>query len=310
MIVMDDNPPIPIERAATQLLSVGCLGTGIMGAHMARRIAQAGHKTTAWNRTAAKAEALSAFGVAQACDAAATARATDAVICMLSSGLVCDETLVGSGVLGAMRPGSLLIVMSSIPVATAQRQAELAAERGIDYLDAPVSGGETGAREGTLAIMAGGAQDVFERARPLLEVMGRPTRVGPAGTGQLSKLVNQMIVASTIVTVAEAVLLAERGGADPAKVREALLGGFADSTILRQHALRMIERSFQPGGPAKYQVKDTTTAVEFGQTMGLELPILQAVDRLFGDMVEHGDGDLDHSAIIREIGRRNGLRIT
>jgi 3-hydroxyisobutyrate dehydrogenase-like beta-hydroxyacid dehydrogenase len=155
MIVMDDNPPIPIERAATQRLSVGFLGTGIMRAHMARRIAQAGHKTTAWNRTAAKAEALSAFGVAQACDAAATARGTDAVICMLSSGLICDETLVGSGVLGAMRPGSLLIVMSSIPVATAQRQAELAAERGIDYLDAPVSGGETGAREGTLAIMAG-----------------------------------------------------------------------------------------------------------------------------------------------------------
>ena len=152
------------------------------------------------------------------------------MICMLSSGPVCDETLIGGGVLGAMRPGSLLIVMSSIPVATAQRQAELAAERGIDYLDAPVSGGETGAREGTLAIMAGGAQDVFERARPLLEVMGRPTHIGPAGTGKLSKLVNQMIVASTIVTVAEAMLLAERGGADPAKVREALSGGFANST--------------------------------------------------------------------------------
>ena len=166
---------------------------------------------------------------------------------MLSSGPVCDETLIGGGVLGAMRPGSLLIVMSSIPVATAQSQAELAAERGIDYLDAPVSGGETGAREGTLAIMAGGAQDVFERARPLLEVMGRPTHIGPAGTGQLSKLVNQMIVASTTVTVAEAMLLAERGGADPAKVREALLGGFANSTILRQHALRMIRTRFQAG---------------------------------------------------------------
>jgi len=277
---------------------------------MARRIAQAGHGLAVWNRTAAKAEALSAFGVSQACDAAAAAQGADAVICMLSSGPVCDEVLVEGGVLGAMRPGSLLIVMSSIPIATAQRQATLAAERGIDYLDAPVSGGETGAREGTLAIMAGGAQDVFERARPLLGVMGRPTHIGPAGTGQLSKLVNQMIVASTIVTVAEAVLLAERGGADPAKVREALLGGFADSTILRQHALRMIARDFKPGGPAKYQVKDTTTAVEFGRTIGLDLPILQVVDGLFGDMVEHGDGDLDHSAIIREIGRRNGLRIT
>jgi len=298
------------EREATRRLSVGFLGTGIMGAHMARRIAQAGHGLAVWNRTAAKAEALSAFGVSQACDAAAAAQGADAVICMLSSGPVCDEVLVEGGVLGAMRPGSLLIVMSSIPIATAQRQATLAAERGIDYLDAPVSGGETGAREGTLAIMAGGAQDVFERARPLLEVMGRPTHIGPAGTGQLSKLVNQMIVASTIVTVAEAVLMAERGCADTAKVREALLGGFADSTILRQHALRMIARDFKPGGPAKYQVKDTTTAVEFGRTIGLDLPILQVVDGLFGDMVEHGDGDLDHSAIIREIGRRNGLRIT
>jgi 3-hydroxyisobutyrate dehydrogenase-like beta-hydroxyacid dehydrogenase len=309
MIIMDDRPAIPSEGAATRRLSIGFVGTGIMGGHMARRIAQAGHKTAAWNRTATKAEALSAFGVAQACDAAAAARGADAVICMLSSGPVCDETLIGGGVLAGMHPGSLLIVMSSIPVATAERQAELAAGRGIGYVDAPVSGGETGAREGTLAIMAGGGQDVFERARPLLEVMGRPTRVGPTGTGQLSKLVNQMIVASTIATVAEAVLLAERGGADPAKVREALLGGFADSTILRQHALRMIERNFEPGGPAKYQVKDTTTAVEFGRRIGLELPVLQAVDKLFADMVEHGDGDLDHSAIIREIGRRNGLKI-
>jgi 3-hydroxyisobutyrate dehydrogenase-like beta-hydroxyacid dehydrogenase len=280
-----------------------------MGGHMARRIAQAGHDVAAWNRTAGKAEALSACGVAQAGDAVAAAHRADAVVCMLSSGPVCDETLIGGGVLGAMRPDSLLIVMSSIPVATAQRQAKAAAERGVDYLDAPVSGGETGARDGTLAIMAGGTQDAFERACPLLEVMGRPTHVGPAGTGQLSKLVNQMIVASTIVTVAEAVLLAERGGADPAKVREALLGGFADSTILRQHALRMIERDFQAGGPAKYQVKDTTTAVKFGRTVGLELPILQVVDKLFGDMVAHGDGDLDHSAIICEIGRRNGLAI-
>jgi 3-hydroxyisobutyrate dehydrogenase-like beta-hydroxyacid dehydrogenase len=276
---------------------------------MARRIAQAGHKVAAWNRTATKAEALSAFGIVQTGDAAATARGADAVVCMLSSGPVCDETLVGGGVLGAMRPGSLLIVMSSIPIATAQRQAELAAERGIEYLDAPVSGGETGAREGTLAIMAGGEQDVFERARPLLQVMGRPTRIGPAGTGQLSKLVNQMIVASTIVTVAEAMLLAERGGADPAKVREALLGGFADSTILQQHAVRMINRDFQPGGPAKYQVKDTTTAMEFGRTIGLELPVLNVVDELFRDMVAHGDGELDHSAIFREIGRRNGLGV-
>lgn len=298
-----------VGTPAARPASVGFLGTGIMGTHMARRLAQAGHEVAAWNRTAAKAEALAAFGVAPARDARAAVRGADAVVCMLSSGPVCDEVLVGDGVLDAMRPGSLLIVMSSIPVATARQHAEGAAEKGVDCLDAPVSGGEAGAREGTLAIMVGGAQAAFERARPLLGAMGRPTHVGPAGTGQLAKLVNQVIVASTVVTVAEAMLLAERGGADPAKVREALLGGFADSTILRQHAPRMIARDFRPGGTAKHQVKDTTTATEFGRTVGLDLPVLHLVDRLFAEMVEQGDGDLDHSAIIRVIGRRNGLKI-
>lgn len=317
------NAPVPEEQSATlgdlpapavewsfkQKLSIGFLGTGIMGAHMARRIAEAGHAVAAWNRTEVKAQALSTSGIATVGSPAASARGADAVICMLSSGPICDEVIIGGGVLDAMPVGSLLIVMSSIPIATARRQAKLAAEKGIEYLDAPVSGGERGARDGALAIMAGGTHEAFVRACPLLEAMGRPTHIGPAGTGQLSKLVNQMIVASTIATIAEAVLLAERGGADPAKVREALLGGFADSTILRQHATRMIQHDFQPGGPAKYQVKDTTTAAEFGRTIGLELPVLHVVDRLFRDMVAHGDGDLDHSAIIREIGRRNGLTI-
>ena len=280
-----------------------------MGAHMARRIAQAGHKIAAWNRTPAKAEALSAFGVAQASDATAAARGADAVICMLSSGPVCDETLVGGGVLGAMRPGSLLIVMSSIPSRQRSVKRNWRPKRGSTISMRPSPGARRVHGKGLWPSWPAVPRMPSSARAPSCEVMGRPTRIGPAGTGQLSKLVNQMIVASTIVTVAEAVLLAERGGADPAKVREALLGGFADSTILRQHALRMIERNFQPGGPAKYQVKDTTTAVEFGRTIGLELPVLQVVDRLFGDMVEHGDGDLDHSAIIREIGRRNGLSI-
>ncbi|MEC5409409.1 NAD-binding protein [Paraburkholderia sp. MPAMCS5] len=140
--------------------------------------------------------------------------------------------------------------------------------------------------------------------------MGRPTHIGPAGTGQLAKLVNQMIVAGTIATVAEAMLLAEQGGADPAQVRAALLGGFADSTILRQHAARMIARDFTPGGPAKYQVKDTQIALAFAQGVGLRLPVLALVDNLFTDMIEHGGGDLDHSALIRELRRRNGLAET
>jgi 3-hydroxyisobutyrate dehydrogenase-like beta-hydroxyacid dehydrogenase len=290
---------------------IGFLGTGIMGVQMARRLAQAGHEVRAWNRSRGKAERLAAFGAEIVASSADAVRDAEIVVCMLSSGPVCDEVMLGpGGTLAAMREGSTLIVMSSIPVETAQAQARAAAAQSVAYLDAPVSGGEKGATEGTLAIMVGGEEAAFERVRPVLEVMGRPTRVGPAGTGELAKLVNQLIVASTIAVVAEAVLLAERGGADPAKVREALLRGFAHSTILEQHALRMIARDFEPGGPAKYQVKDTGTALALARRLGLELPVATLVDRLFAELVEHGDGDLDHSAIIRELRRHNGLPLT
>jgi 3-hydroxyisobutyrate dehydrogenase-like beta-hydroxyacid dehydrogenase len=298
-------------------LTIGFLGTGIMGAPMARHLCRAGHAVRVWNRTPDKADALTDAGATRAADPCEAADGADAVICMLSSGPVCDEILLGrycalavpapGGALAAMAPGSVLAVMSSIPVETAQRQAEAATAAGIHYVDAPVSGGERGAVAGTLAIMAGGSPEAFGRAEPILAAMGRPTHVGPAGCGQLAKLANQAIVASTLVTVAEAITFVERGGADPAKVREALLGGFADSTILKQHALRMIARDFAPGGPAKYQVKDTGTAVSHAATLGLTLPVLTLVDRLFAEMIAHGDGDLDHSAVIREIHRRNGL---
>lgn len=289
-------------------LTVGFLGTGIMGAPMARHLCRAGYAVRAWNRSATKAAALAEAGASLAADPAEAVRGADAVICMLSSGPVCDEILLGpDGALAAMAPGSLLVVMSSIPVATAQRQAAAAAQAGLHYVDAPVSGGERGAIAGTLAIMAGGSAEAFEKAEAVLAAMGRATHVGPAGCGQLAKLANQAIVASTIVTVAEAITFVERGGADPAKVREALLGGFADSTILKQHALRMIERDFAPGGPAKYQVKDTGTALAHAATLGLTLPVLSLVDQMFSDMVAHGDGDLDHSAVLRELYRRNDL---
>jgi 3-hydroxyisobutyrate dehydrogenase-like beta-hydroxyacid dehydrogenase len=290
------------------MASIGFLGTGIMGVQMAGRLAGAGHAVRAWNRTRAKAERLAAHGVDVVATAADAARGADVVICMLSSGPVCDEVLLGvGGALAAMPSGAALVVMSSIPVDTARAQARAAAAGGVGYLDAPVSGGEKGAIEGTLAIMAGGDEALFARLRPVLEVMGRPTLVGPAGTGELAKLVNQLIVAGTIAIVAEGVLLAERGGADPAKVRTALLGGFASSTILDQHAPRMIAGDFRPGGPARHQLKDTATAVALARELGLALPVTELVDGLFDDLVAHGDGDLDHSALIRELRRRNGL---
>ncbi|EUB98490.1 2-hydroxy-3-oxopropionate reductase [Rhizobium sp. CF080] len=285
---------------------IAVIGTGIMGAPMAGRLAEAGFVVSAWNRTSAKAEALSERGVAIADSASEAGAGADVVICMLSSGPVCEALLLGSGgLLSVMRAGSTVVVMSSIPVETALAIAQAASERGIACLDAPVSGGEKGAKEGTLAIMAGGDAAIVDRIRPIFACLGRVTHVGPSGSGALTKLANQLIVASTLCAVAEALTLAQRGGADPARVREALLGGFAESTVLRQHGLRMVEGNFEPGGPAKYQVKDTSTALGFARSRGLTLPVSEEVDRLFQAMVDNGDGDLDHSGIIRQLQRMN-----
>lgn len=289
---------------------IAVIGTGIMGGPMAGRLADAGYPVTVWNRTRDKAEALSSRGIGTATTAAEAAAGADVVIVMLSSGPVCEDVLLGSGgVVSAMTPGAALVVMSSIPVETAVLIGEQAVARGLSYSDAPVSGGEKGAQEGTLAIMAGGTGADVAAVSAVFACLGRVTHVGPAGSGALTKLANQLIVASTICAVAEALTLAERGGADPARVREALLGGFADSTVFRQHGLRMVTGDFRPGGPAKYQVKDTSTALAFAHSRGLRLPVGEEVDRLYRAMVDNGDGDLDHSGIILELRRMNETAI-
>ncbi|MGQ7242232.1 NAD(P)-dependent oxidoreductase [Salinicola sp. V024] len=304
---MTDSHASPSEQTPR---IVGVLGTGIMGAPMASRLAAAGHRVRAWNRSPDKLIPLQQAGVEAFSSAIAAARGADVVIVMLSAGPVCDEILLGDdGVIAAMSPDSILVVMSSIPVDTARHQAIIAARHGIGYLDAPVSGGERGAIDGTLAIMAGGEAAVFDSCQTLLQNFGRPTHVGPAGSGQLAKLANQMIVANTIATVAEALLLAERGGADPAQVRMALMGGFADSTILKMHGQRMLEGDFAPGGAAKWQYKDTQTAIAEMNRLELDLPVSRQADALFGDMLSHGDGELDHSGLIRELRRRNGMPV-
>lgn len=287
---------------------VGFLGTGIMGAPMARNLARAGFEVTAWNRNKSKAERLGKDGIRIADTAAEAAAGQEVLVVMLSSGSVCDEVLFGSaGAVAALEAGAMLIVMSSIPVETAMAQADRAALAGIAYLDAPVSGGEIGAIDAELSIMVGGSADHVRAARPILEAMGKLVHVGPVGAGELTKLVNQLTVASTIVAVAEGLLLARRGGADIARVREALMAGFAGSRILDLHGQRMIEGAFLPGGPAKYQVKDTATARTTAAALGLDLPMLNLTDQLFGDLVAHGGGELDHSAIFLELCRRNGL---
>jgi 3-hydroxyisobutyrate dehydrogenase-like beta-hydroxyacid dehydrogenase len=291
----------------SEIRRVGFLGTGIMGGPMAVNLAAVGFEVGAWNRDPRKAKALERNGLRSVATPAEAARECDALVVMLSSGAVCDEVLLGKGALAAMRPGALLVVMSSIAVDEARSQAEQAASLGLRYLDAPVSGGERGALEGSLSIMVGGDAEAFEAAAPLFAPLGRALHVGPTGSGQFAKLVNQLTVASTIVAVSEAMLLATAGGANAAQVREALLGGFAGSRILEQHGDRMLRDDYAPGGPAKYQVKDLRAARTMAERLNLRLPMLELADSLFSDLVEHGGGDYDHSALILELRRRNGL---
>lgn len=287
--------------------TIAFLGIGLMGRHQARRLVDAGHPVTVWNRTRAKAEALASAGARVAATPAEAAAAADIVITMLENGPTVEAVLLEGedAALAGLRPGALVIDMSSIRPGEAEAHAARIAAAGGRYLDAPVSGGTVGAQEGTLSIMCGGAAGDFERARPVLQAMGRPTHIGPVGTGQLAKLANQMIVAVTIGAVAEALALAARGGADPARVRAALQGGFADSRILDIHGARMIARDFEPRGRTVTQLKDLANAGDTAARFGFAAPLLERATGLFEGLLAHA-GDLDHSALILEIERING----
>lgn len=289
--------------------TLALLGTGIMGSHMARRLAQAGFATTVWNRDGSKAERLTAFGVSVADTPSAACEHADVVIVMLSNGPVVEEVLFSADAGGrvpaeTMKPGATVIVMSSIPVETCQAQAPRFAARAIGYIDAPVSGGEPGARDGTLAIMAGGDAALVASLADVFAPLGRVTRIGPVGTGQMTKLANQIIVGGTMAAVAEALHFATKGGADPAAVREALMGGFADSKILNIHGERMVARNFVPGGPAEYQLKDMRTAQALAAKSGLHFTLLDCLVGMFGSMVDRFGTGLDVSGILREVEHR------
>ena len=284
------------------------LGTGNMGFPMARRLCAAGHSVRVWNRTRAKAEPLTALG-AQVCDTAAEAVAdAELVVCLLQNGPVVGQVLFDQGAAAAMAPGSLVVDMSSIKPAEARTHAQRLADKGLAHLDAPVSGGTVGAEAGALAIMAGGDAADFARAAPVFAALGRATHVGPHGAGQLAKLANQMIVGITIGAVAEALLLAERGGADMAKVREAISGGFADSRVLQVHGQRMVERDFAPRARMTVQLKDLRNALETAATLGFDAPVTALFAQLYEHAVADGLADLDHAGLFVELARRNGMR--
>ena len=287
---------------------VAFLGIGLMGNHMARNLLRAGFVVHLWNRTKEKAEALIADGGIVHDTAIQAVTDADVIITMLSDGPTVASLLFSNNVIDALSSGAIVIDMSSIKATEARAHAERLSEKGVGHLDAPVSGGTKGAEMASLAIMVGGHRPDFDRAVSVLSAMGRPTYVGPSGAGQLSKLANQAIVGVTIGVVAEAMLFVEKGGADPAAMRDALVGGFADSTILQQHGKRMTTGDFVPGGPAKFQLKDMTNVLDEAAEMGIELPMTRSLRDRFSYLVETLDGgDLDHSALYLELLEQNGL---
>jgi 3-hydroxyisobutyrate dehydrogenase-like beta-hydroxyacid dehydrogenase len=293
-------------------MKIAFLGIGLMGLPMARRLCEAGFDTHVWNRTLAKAQPLAAHGAQVHAQAAQAVSGASIVISMLEHGGITETVLFGheSGpsVAQAMSKGSLLLDMSSSKPREARDHAARLAALGLHHLDCPVSGGTVGAEAGNLVMMAGGLLEDFERAQPVLKVFGRSTHVGPHGAGQLTKLANQMIVGGTIGVVAEALLLAERGGADMNKVREAMLGGFADSRILQLHGERMAQRDFAPRGRLSVQLKDMRNAVDCAQETGMDAPVVNFFEQLYALAESHGLGELDHSGLFVELAARNGMR--
>ena len=286
---------------------VAVLGIGMMGLPIARRLCEAGCEVSAWNRSRAKAERLLPFG-AGVTDAPADAVAqADVVITLLEDGQVVEDVLFNQGTIKGLRPGTLVVDMSSIQPRQARDHAARLSAMGVGHLDAPVSGGTVGAEQGQLAIMVGGKPADFERVRPLLELLGRPTHVGPTGAGQLAKLANQMIVGITIGAVAEALLLCEKGGADMARVKDAITGGFADSRILQVHGQRMVDRDFAARARMTVQLKDLNNALGTASELGFDAPITQLFAQLYDDGIAHGFADLDHAGLFAELARRNGM---
>jgi 2-hydroxy-3-oxopropionate reductase len=283
-------------------MNIGFIGLGVMGRPMAEHLIDAGH-TLHLSRVKEASQHLVTKGGKAAHSAKAVAEASDIIILMLPDTPDVEAVLFGeNGVAVGLSASKLVIDMSSIsPVATKEFARRIEA-LDCDYVDAPVSGGEVGAKAASLTIMIGGKEAAFERARPLFEKMGKNiTLVGGVGDGQTAKVANQIIVGLTIEAVSEALLFAKRAGADPAKVRAALMGGFAASRILEVHGERMVKETFEPGFRIRLHRKDMTLAVDAARALDLSLPNTAATQQLMNAAIANGDGERDHSALIRTL---------
>ncbi|MEN0074920.1 MAG: 2-hydroxy-3-oxopropionate reductase [Paracraurococcus sp.] len=282
-------------------MKIGFIGLGIMGKPMAGHLKEAGHEIIVPERRSLGAEERGAFTIVP--DAKSVAAAAEVVILMVPDTPDVEAVLFGAeGVAAGLSKGKLVIDMSSISPTATKGFAERINALGCDYLDAPVSGGEVGAKQASLTIMVGGPEAAFERARPLFDKMGKNvTLVGPNGAGQTTKVANQIIVALTIEAVGEALLFASKAGADPAKVRQALMGGLATSRILELHGERMIKRTFNPGFRIELHQKDLNLALQSAKELGVALPNTASTQQLFSASVAAGNGGLDHSGLVKAL---------
>ncbi len=280
--------------------TIGFIGLGIMGKPMARNLLKAGHTLVVHNRSRGAVDELSKEG-AQAADSQEIAERSEIIITMLPDSPDVELVYAGEhGIFSDVKSGTLLIDMSSISPIVARKLAAEADKRGCDMLDAPVSGGEAGAIGASLSIMIGGKVSAVERAMPIFQTLGKNiVHVGDAGAGQVTKAANQMVVGTTIAIVGEALVLAKKAGVDPAKVRQALLGGFAQSKILEAHGQKMLDRNFKPGFRIRLHEKDMKIAIATGSEYGVPLLVTGVVGQMMTAMKGMGNGDLDHSGLVK-----------
>jgi 2-hydroxy-3-oxopropionate reductase len=278
---------------------IGFIGLGIMGRPMVRNLLKAGYSLSVHDLNRASVEELSREGAAPASSSREVAGKSDVVITMLPDSPDVEQAVMGpGGVLEGIGKGMLYIDMSTIAPSTSRKVYGVMNSKGVESLDAPVSGGEVGAKEATLSIMVGGTKEAFQRALPIFQVMGKNiVHMGEPGAGQVTKACNQIVVGVTMQAVAEALTLARKAGVDPAKVREALLGGFAQSRILDLHGKRMLDRNFQPGFKIKLHRKDLNIALQTGRELSVPLFTTSQVAELMNALLAAGKGDLDHSSL-------------
>jgi 2-hydroxy-3-oxopropionate reductase len=291
------------------MAKIGFIGLGIMGSHMARNLLKGGHTLVVNGKYPVPDDLRERATVLT--DSAAVAAASEVIISMVpDTPDVANVLFADDGVAKGLSKGKLVIDMSSISPLETQAFAKRINELGCDYLDAPVSGGEVGARDATLTIMVGGPETAFERAKPLFELMGKNVSlIGDNGAGQTCKVANQIIVALNIEAVAEALLFAARSGADPERVRRALMGGFASSRVLEVHGERMTKRTFNPGFRIELHRKDLNLALDGARKLGIALPHTASAQQLFSVCAAHGGSGWDHSAIIRALEIMAGFEI-